>query len=82
MKSYAFIPVVAMIALAGCTQHLDDKDHALLTETHDMAQQAKNDAAQAAADAKAAHDAADKAAADAKSASDKADRMFQQSQNK
>lgn len=82
MKKYAFIPVIAVIALAGCTPHLNDEDRALLTSTHDMAQQAKNDAAQAAQDAKAAHDAADKAAADAKAASDKADRMFQQSQNK
>ena len=89
MKRYAFIPVIAVIALAGCTQHLDDQDRALLTETHDMAQQAKTSADAAAADAKAAKEASDKAAADAakaeadaQAASAKADKMFQESQNK
>jgi len=93
MKRFAFIPVIApmvvMIALAGCTQRLDDQDRALLTDTHAAAEQAKADAAQAAADAKAAREAAEKAEADASkadtdamAASAKADKMFQTSQNK
>ena len=96
MKRYAFLPVVAIIALAGCTQHLDDQDRALLTDTHAAAEQAKADSAQAAADAKAAREAAEKASADATkadadaskadadaaAASAKADKMFQASQNK
>jgi uncharacterized iron-regulated membrane protein len=89
MKRYAFIPVLAIIALAGCTQKLDDQDRALLTDTHAAAEQAKADSAQAAADAKAAREAAEKADADANkadadamAASTKADKMFQASQNK
>lgn len=99
MKRFAFIPVVAVIALGGCTHQIwimDENDHKMLTETHDMAQQAKDASTQASADAKAAKDAADKALAaaqqsdndaqkaeaDAQAASTKADRMFVQSQNK
>ncbi len=89
MKRFAFIPVIAVIALAGCTQKLDDQDRALLTETHSAAEQAKASADAAAADAKAAKEAADKAEADAtkanadaEAASAKADRMFQAGQNK
>jgi hypothetical protein len=93
MKRFAFIPVIApmvvMIALAGCTQHLDDQDRALLTDTHAAAEQAKADSAQAAADAKAAREAAEKAEAeankaeaDAQAAGTKSEKMFQASQNK
>ena len=82
MKRFAFIPVIAVIALAGCTQNLSDKDRALLTDTHAAAEQAKADAAQAAADAKAAREAADKALATATATSTKSERMFRASQNK
>jgi len=79
---YVFIPVVAAIALAGCTQHLDEQDRALLTETRDMAQQAKTAADAADQDAKAAQAAADKAEADVQTMSVKTERMYQSSQNK
>ena len=89
MKRFAFIPVIAVIALAGCTQKLDDQDRALLTDTHAAAEQAKADAAQAAVDAKAAREAAEKAEADAQkaeadaqAASTKSTKMFAASQNK
>ena len=99
MKRHAFISVIAVLALAGCTQQLwlmGDKDHTLLSDTQNVAQQAKTDSAQAktdsaqaAQDAKAAREAAEKAlelaskaAADAQAASEKADKMFQSSQNK
>ena len=74
MKKTFLIPLLAVAALAGCTQ-LSDKDRAMLQETHDLAQQAKDEAAQAAADAAAARADADKAAA-------KADKIFRQEQNK
>ena len=82
MKRFAFIPVIAVIALAGCTQNLSDKDRALLTDTRAAAEQAKADAAQAAADAKAARESAEKALAEAHAVSSKSDRMFQANQNK
>ena len=92
MKRYAFVLVAAALTLAGCTNQIwvmSDKDHKLLTDTHDLAQQAKDANEKAAADAKAAREAAEKALAlaqqaqtDAQASSTKADRMFEQSQNK
>jgi hypothetical protein len=82
MKQYALIPVIALLALSGCSQSLNAQDRALLTETHSMAEQAKNEAAQAALDAKAAREDAAKAAAAAQAASEKSDRIFQQGQTK
>jgi len=89
MNRFAFIPLIAVIALAGCTAKLDDQDRQLLTDTKAAAEQAKADSAQASADAKAAREAAEKAdadankaEADAQAASAKADRPFQASQNK
>jgi hypothetical protein len=88
MKRYAFIPVLAAMALAGCSG-LNDQDRQLLTETHSMAQESKSASMQASQDAKAAKEAAQKALDEAmaaqeaaKAASDKADRMFEKSQNK
>lgn len=82
MKRFAFIPVIAVIALAGCSQKLSDQDRALLTDTRAAAEQAKAEADQAAVDAKAAREAAEKAEADASTASTRSDRMFQATQNK
>ncbi len=91
MKRLAFIPVIAVITLAGCTTQpgyfltvkLNDEDKALLTSTHEAGEQAKSAAEAAATAAKAAHEAADKAVADAakaeaaaQAASAKIDRMF------
>ena len=99
MKRFAFVPVVAALVLSGCASQvwvMTDKDHKMLADTHDLAQQAKDANAQAAADAKAAREAsekalalatqaeadAQKAAVQAQTVNTKADRMFQQSQNK
>ncbi len=82
MKRIAIIPVIAALALTGCTTQLSPQDRALLTHTNDMAQQAMTaaQAAQfAASDAKAA---AQRAEADAQAADQKAHLMFQASQNK
>jgi len=96
MKRIAFISAIAMITLTGCTSEpgyllsvtLDEKDRALLKETHDLAQDAKTTAAQAAVDAKAAKEAADKATADAAkagtdaaAANTKVDNMLQANRN-
>ncbi len=82
MKRIAFIPLLAALALAGCAQHLSDKDRALLMEAHDLAQQAQISSAQAVTTAQAAKAEADKAEADAAAANEKAHRMFRASQNK
>lgn len=82
MKRFAFIPVIAAIALAGCTQKLSDQDRALLTDARASAEQAKADAAQAAVDARAARDAAERAQANVTTISTRTDRIFQAEQNK
>lgn len=92
MKRYALLSVVAALVLGGCTSQIwimGDKDRKLLMDARDMAQQAKDANAQAAADAKAAREAAEKALAlaqqagtDAQQASTKADRMFEAGHNK
>jgi hypothetical protein len=99
MKRYAIISILAAFALGGCTHQIwvmNDNDHKMLTDTRDLAQQAKDANAQAAADAKAAREAsekalaiaqqaqaqANKAEADAQTSSTKADRMFAAGQNK
>jgi hypothetical protein len=98
MKRIALVSALAVMALAGCTSEpgyllskpgLDEKDRTLLKETHDLAQEAKTAAAQAATDAKAAKDAADKATADAAraktdaaAANAKVDHMLQASQDR
>ena len=71
MKRYAFISIVAALALGGCTKQIwvmSDADHKLIQDTHDLAQQAKDANAQSAADAKAAREAAEQALAAAQKA--------------
>lgn len=78
MNRYAFISVIAIITLGGCTSQpgyllsypaLNEQDRALLNDTHVAAEEAKAAAAQAAEDTKAAREAAEKA----QTAADKAD---------
>jgi hypothetical protein len=81
---------IVLMALAGCAKPgLNTEDRALLTETHAMAETAKNSAAsaasaaaQAAADAKAAREDADKAAKAAEAGAEKSDQIFRQQQAK
>lgn len=74
MNRYAFIPVIALVTLAGCTSKpgyilsypaLNEQDRALLNDTHVAAEEAKAAAAQSAEDTKAAREATQKAQADA-----------------
>ena len=74
MKKILLVPVIAVMALSACTQ-LSDKDRAYLDETHTLAQQAKEEADAARADA-------DRAARAAQAASAKADKIFREGQNK
>lgn len=78
MKIYHVIALATFIALAGCCQ-LSDQDRALLNDTKATAQDAKTEAAQAAAAAQAAQQSAAQSATAAQSASQKADRIFRQS---
>ncbi|MCE9508299.1 MAG: hypothetical protein K8R48_08335 [Alphaproteobacteria bacterium] len=89
-KALLGISCVVLMALAGCAnQGLNKEDRALLTDTHSMAEAAKNSAAaaasaaaQAAADAKAAREDADKAAKAAEAGAEKSDQIFRQQQAK
>jgi Alanine-zipper, major outer membrane lipoprotein len=95
MKRTIILPVMVLALAAGCTQ-LSSEDRKLLDETHAMAQQARDQAAQATAAAQQAQasaaqsaaaaqqaqaDAA-KAASDADRSQRKADRIFRQGQEK
>jgi uncharacterized lipoprotein NlpE involved in copper resistance len=72
---------VVLMALAGCNK-LGAEDRALLTETHSMAEAAKDAAAQAALDARTAREDADKAAKAAEASVEKSDQIFRQQQEK
>jgi len=74
MKKYILIPMFAMLAVAGCTQ-LSAEDSAVIATANKNAQEAKQQSAEALAEAKAARVDADKSA-------EKADRIFRQGQNK
>lgn len=78
MKKALVLATLSVLALSACNNGLNDKDRAMLKETHDLAVQANETANKAAADAKAAND---NAMMSAKSA-EKADRIFRQGQNK
>lgn len=67
-----------LVVLAGCSG-LSPEDRATLNDTRAMAQDAKNEAAQAAAAAQKAEQSAAESAAAAQAASKKADRVFRQS---
>ena len=90
MKTY-LITTVALVLLTGfasCTQ-LSPEDRKLLTETHDMAQQARDQSIQATEIAKEAQAsaaqsaiAAQAAQASANTAASKAERIYNAGQNK
>jgi len=83
MKGYKFlIPAVALLALTGCAQKLNNEDRALLMQTQSTAQDARNQAAMAAQQAAQANASAASAAASARAASERADRIFLHSGNK
>jgi len=82
MKKYIFIPMIVIMALGGCAQHLNEQDRALLMETHELAVQAKASADQAKASADQAAMDAKTAREDAEKSSERSDRIFQQGQNK
>lgn len=85
------IPAIALILLAGCAActQLSPEDRKLLTETHAMAQEARDQsiqatdlAKQAQADAAQSADDAAKAETAAQAAAKKAERIFNAGQNK
>jgi hypothetical protein len=75
------LALVPLLAVGACT-HLSDEDRALITAASQNAEQAKQQAAEALAVAKAADTKADQAVAEAKAADEKADRIFQRSLRK
>jgi hypothetical protein len=96
MKRYLILPIIALaLTAAACTQ-LSPEDRKLLTETHAMAQEARDQsiqatdlakqaqasAAQAATSAQAAQASAAQAAADAQKSAKKADRIFRKGEDK
>lgn len=74
--------VLGLLALGGCAQKLNAEDEATLQETHTMAMQSRDQAAQAARDAAAAKAQADAAAAAAQASSERENRIFQHEGNK
>jgi hypothetical protein len=74
MKRLA-LATLALLSLAACNNGLNDKDRAMMKETHDLAVSANEKADRAEANSRA------NAAASAQSA-DKADRIFRAGQNK
>lgn len=88
MSRRIILPILTLCLLAGCTQ-LNEKDRALLSETHkiatearDASVEARNHAAQSARAARQAEAQAKKAATDAYDASDRSERIFNKSQGK
>lgn len=79
-KSLA-MPVIAVLALTGCTQ-LSAEDRSLISSAHQAAQEAKQQSIEATEEARRAREDANRAAKAAQAASDKADRIFRQGQNK
>lgn len=76
------LATVAIAALSACTTKLAPEDRAILGEIRNTAEEAKQNSAQAMAEAKRAREAADQAARDAMSASNKADNIFKEAQKK
>lgn len=73
---------LGLLALGGCAQKMNAEDEAMLQETHTMAMQSRDQAAQAARDAAAARAQAEAAAAAAQASSERQDRIFQHEANK
>ena len=85
-KTNAVLIGTCLLSLTAC---MSEQDRTTLNQTHELALQAKNQAAMAAQnaakareDAAAAQQSAKQAAKDAQTASQKADRIFRQGQNK
>lgn len=74
MKRFAAVATLSLLALSACSE-FTAQDRAMLKETHTIAVQAKETADKAAADARAASDAASKSAKSA-------DKAFRQGQAK
>lgn len=69
MKKFFYVlPAMAVLALAGCSTELSDEDRALLTETRDLAMEAREESARASKEAEMAA----RAAAEAKMAAEEA----------
>jgi hypothetical protein len=81
MRRHYLIPALLLAALAGCTQ-LNAEDKALLVDTHNAAQEARDNSARSAQEASAARVQADKASAEASAAADKANRIFERGSEK
>ena len=88
MNEHILIPIIGLIAVAGCTK-LSEEDRALLSSANQAAMEAKQQAADATEEARRAREAANRAAAEAhaaqqaaETAADKSDRIFREGQNK
>jgi hypothetical protein len=75
MKRIGLIAALTVLSLTACQQGLNDKDRAMLKETRELAQQAKDAADRAEANSKVN-------AAASTQAADKADRIFRAGQHK
>jgi hypothetical protein len=76
------LATVAVMALSACTTKLAPEDRAMLGEIRNTAEEAKQNSAQALAEAKRARESADQAAKDAAAAGNKADSIFKEAQKK